>query len=121
MGSVDRNRITRKEIFPKWKSLPSWGAWIEMVWIANSFAHNPVAPLVGSVDRNEDILTAAVAVAAVAPLVGSVDRNVPAAGASMGRLVAPLVGSVDRNRAVFGALADANESLPSWGAWIEMA
>ena len=51
-GSVDRNgnmdRIRRTEN----GSLPSRGAWIEIVCIGNALGTVRVAPLTGSVDRN---------------------------------------------------------------------
>ena len=58
----------------------------------------PVAPLTGSVDRNDRQSLRSLLNSAVAPLTGSVDRNEGVAGdiADVVR-VAPLTGSVDRN------------------------
>ena len=51
-GSVDRNqRLTLKRIFP-FTSLPSRGAWIEMLMQERTNSILAVAPLTGSVDRN---------------------------------------------------------------------
>ena len=79
-------------------SLPSRGAWIEMLPLAGRGCTRAVAPLAGSVDRNS------------LPFVGS--RSLP---------VAPLAGSVDRN--IFGDFIEAliYKSLPSRGAWIEIS
>ena len=56
----------------------------------------------------------------VAPLTGSVDRNQQADGQDRLPSVAPLTGSVDRNslKILFPAVHDG--SLPSRGAWIEI-
>ena len=57
----------------------------------------------------------------VAPLAGSVDRNNVCADrhAGLGG-VAPLAGSVDRNVSVSVAALKLRMSLPSRGAWIEI-
>ena len=57
-----------------------------------------VAPLAGSVDRNEDDTAEAVYFVNVAPLAGSVDRNLNYQALDTSMEVAPLAGSVDRNR-----------------------
>ena len=80
------------------RSLPSRGAWIEIIpWAA------------------------AVPALTVAPLAGSVDRNRPAAARPAHPDVAPLAGSVDRNVTGQGKVAEPRVSLPSRGAWIEIA
>ena len=57
----------------------------------------------------------------VAPLAGSVDRNDLGGQTDMIlRRVAPLAGSVDRNTPPRIASAKAAMSLPSRGAWIEI-
>ena len=80
-----------------------------------------VAPLAGSVDRNVEDVSIHPRLLAVAPLAGSVDRN----GASMPQNrsagVAPLAGSVDRNDALENGGRMPQTSLPSRGAWIEIA
>ena len=74
-GSVDRNLTDTVTQQPFGTSLPSRGAWIEIVCFLKGAQHEYVAPLTGSVDRNLlrdgilDILDR------VAPLTGSVDRN----------------------------------------------
>ena len=58
----------------------------------------------------------------VAPLAGSVDRNGAVHGCLAGHLrVAPLAGSVDRNLVVEQRGRHKVTSLPSRGAWIEIA
>ena len=64
------------------------------VWRARGSA---VAPLAGSVDRNETMLTRFLKMQ-VAPLAGSVDRNTKMKVSPVSYSVAPLAGSVDRNR-----------------------
>ena len=57
----------------------------------------------------------------VAPLAGSVDRNQhPLDYYNQGKRVAPLAGSVDRNTNMIVYLWEKEKSLPSRGAWIEM-
>ena len=64
---------------------------------------------------------AAAARPSVAPLAGSVDRNVLVLGyPAPGKAVAPLAGSVDRNLEKAKAEIEAQGSLPSRGAWIEI-
>ena len=58
-------------------SLPSRGAWIEMISDYTRYDLESVAPLAGSVDRNECKLTYPIDGQHVAPLAGSVDRNNP--------------------------------------------
>ena len=103
-------------------SLPSRGAWIEILHPAVSApAGRRVAPLAGSVDRN-GAKTDCGALPLVAPLAGSVDRNADGQVLCAGPLVAPLAGSVDRNRKWFGWPSKLDSaSLPSRGAWIEIA
>ena len=101
-------------------SLPSRGAWIEMsTSMAWSLKGTRVAPLTGSVDRNQmgpvlrvgvdaslpsrgawiEITARCASAAAswVAPLAGSVDRNQQSRAGLADFQVAPLAGSVDRN------------------------
>ena len=55
-------------------SLPSRGAWIEISSSGRSWSSSSVAPLAGSVDRNQQY-NGFVVLTVVAPLAGSVDRN----------------------------------------------
>ena len=55
-------------------SLPSRGAWIEIVPCRVYRSSDRVAPLAGSVDRNRHKLPTTIRLG-VAPLAGSVDRN----------------------------------------------
>ena len=133
IGSVDRNG-----------SLPSRGAWIEIIPLAAAAPVLIVAPLAGSVDRNKEIGVNLMRGLAVAPLAGSVDRNMlhgrctvafnwslPSRGAWIEMTlpttpsaspppVAPLAGSVDRNCQRIGQKRIRRRSLPSRGAWIEI-
>ena len=126
------------------QSLPSRGAWIEIMVASAIFSPIKVAPLAGSVDRNFSWRRTLTLPSAVAPLAGSVDRNAlvevvdpyiqhvaPLAG-SVDRnpslppgdtqisWVAPLAGSVDRNILHKRKLIPIDPSLPSRGAWIEI-
>ena len=56
-------------------SLPSRGAWIEILTMACSMFLPIVAPLAGSVDRNNKRRVLKIRTNHVAPLAGSVDRN----------------------------------------------
>ena len=56
----------------------------------------------------------------VAPLAGSVDRNDANDKNRVHLVVAPLAGSVDRNGDDLAVGGDLLESLPSRGAWIEI-
>ena len=58
-----------------------------------------VAPLAGSVDRNDKEKQRFLEVEPVAPLAGSVDRNDGSGTMPLAAEVAPLAGSVDRNLA----------------------
>ena len=89
-------------------SLPSRGAWIEIMKHTTSCRANAVAPLAGSVDRNSMGGGKSHGGGGVAPLAGSVDRNAPKImfNGKFGG-VAPLAGSVDRNAAIAGGLATA--------------
>ena len=69
-----------------------------MFWRSSSWPVSAVAPLAGSVDRNQAFMQQMRGQDPVAPLAGSVDRN-----AGMDKDVTEVVGS-----------------LPSRGAWIEM-
>ena len=80
------------------RSLPSRGAWIEINVFGGIRIPQKVAPLAGSVDRNVLVL------------------GYPAPG----KAVAPLAGSVDRNLEKAKAEIEAQGSLPSRGAWIEI-
>ena len=53
-GSVDRNLNISSETSFSLTSLPSRGAWIEIVTSFRRVEARPVAPLAGSVDRNMD-------------------------------------------------------------------
>ena len=75
-GSVDRNGGTRDGLYPLTLSLPSRGAWIEIVYRVPPRASASVAPLAGSVDRNGKPVHINSGYR-VAPLAGSVDRNIP--------------------------------------------
>ena len=77
-------------------SLPSRGAWIEMVCLSHPQLDCTVAPLAGSVDRN-CVVAKKEGQGSVAPLAGSVDRNTDAYETAVAYVVAPLAGSVDRN------------------------
>ena len=56
----------------------------------------------------------------VAPLAGSVDRNQQFVDAVKEDAVAPLAGSVDRNHFPALPVIEVTGSLPSRGAWIEI-
>ena len=71
-------------------SLPSRGAWIEMNWACVRSASARVAPLAGSVDRNN----------IPAQKDELLERRSPRG--ERGWNVAPLAGSVDRNQQVGG-------------------
>ena len=103
-------------------SLPSRGAWIEIAARCRSRPAGCVAPLAGSVDRNDAVPGAVLGDGPVAPLAGSVDRNGRIrTGAAQPGLVAPLAGSVDRNDETPNQAQMLQAvSLPSRGAWIEM-
>ena len=73
-GSVDRNRQDVEAKPVKNASLPSRGAWIEIMLDLGPQWLDRVAPLAGSVDRNQHAGIEADA-PRVAPLAGSVDRN----------------------------------------------
>ena len=96
-GSVDRNSERSKLILGGKKSLPTRGAWIEI--------------LSGS-QRDFDEY--------VAPHAGSVDRNAVHHDAVGGKLVAPHAGSVDRNCSATASGKWTMGSLPTRGAWIEI-
>ena len=102
-------------------SLPSRGAWIEMFGKPSGSVPPLVAPLTGSVDRNDFGIPKGQDGADVAPLAGSVDRNGELLGKIGGaRLVALLAGSVDRNQFCSTLAFQTIKSLPSRGAWIEI-
>ena len=82
--------------------------------------HVDVAPLAGSVDRNQYMAKEKTEAECVAPLAGSVDRNKKLCRVSVTSDVAPLAGSVDRNNKDEGTISLLEESLPSRGAWIEI-
>ena len=81
------------------QSLPTRGAWIEMMTPCAVAPVVPVAPHAGSVDRNTSCGRWHIQSATVAPHAGSVDRN-----AVLNQQVAAIV-----------------KSLPTRGAWIEIA
>ena len=120
-GSVDRNGIKCATIRAWNRSLPSRGAWIEMRHCQSKSSRSSVAPLTGSVDRNSGKFGGGVKEWLVAPLTGSVDRNKVRLVSARPGLVAPLTGSVDRNFFCSTCAAGPAGSLPSRGAWIEMA
>ena len=67
-----------KSIFDVCWILPSLllrGAWIEICFFVASFIGECVAPLAGSVDRNQFMAKEKAEAECVAPLAGSVDRN----------------------------------------------
>ena len=96
-GSVDRNLPLIRTSQKFRESLPSRGAWIEILAYEYKLTDAVVAPLAGSVDRNS------CAVNLIASAIGSLPSRGawieicgrrPYAGR---RYVAPLAGSVDRN------------------------
>ena len=114
--------VARITVYSEPKSLPSRGAWIEITVYPPSPSGLRVAPLAGSVDRNMVGL----------PLASACLRSLPSRGAwieifavlrmnSRVNAVAPLAGSVDRNSMMVGMLSASPWSLPSRGAWIEIA
>ena len=119
-GSVDRNSLHRKNIRVPLRSLPSRGAWIEILRGKAAQAVQLVAPLAGSVDRNGGIYIDPTFERNVAPLAGSVDRN-PTGTSRPGGAAASLP---SRGAWIEIALCDASNlvpgSLPSRGAWIEI-
>ena len=96
-GSVDRNANTIIPAATSAPSLPSRGAWIEMLQRTPVKLNRPVAPLAGSVDRNFE----------GRGITGKSLESLPSRGAWIEILffrllggfspVAPLAGSVDRN------------------------
>ena len=84
-------------------SLPSRGAWIEMVLFAARLMRSSVAPLTGSVDRNIGATRWCKGAGTSLPSRGAWIEIRRADGPLPLWAVAPLTGSVDRNR--FG-LAD---------------
>ena len=125
-------------------SLPSRGAWIEICALLSIFFQClAVAPLAGSVDRNNEgnapLLIAPrslpsrgawIEIQYFFPMPGLLLMSLPSRGAWIEiylaslylftQLVAPLAGSVDRN--AFNGLHTLynGQSLPSRGAWIEI-
>ena len=74
-GSVDRNPVSQQQIVFSDESLPSRGAWIEIMCTRSRAYPAEVAPLTGSVDRNLIWGAFGGGWGNVAPLTGSVDRN----------------------------------------------
>ena len=72
---MDRNTVFPDPARCTAASLPSRGAWIEMQPAILQGRTAAVAPLVGSVDRNNKYTGVVLEIDKVAPLVGSVDRN----------------------------------------------
>ena len=71
-------------------------------------------------DRNQALEEQEI-MADVAPLAGSVDRNEALPVEIKQKFgVAPLAGSVDRNLSTSTRLSNNQQSLPSRGAWIEI-
>ena len=98
-GSVDRNipGLTKKS--GNDGSLPTRGAWIEIRERGHNAFSCDVAPHAGSVDRN----------------------TLHPSSVLYGQAVAPHAGSVDRNLLWLPPLPHWLLSLPTRGAWIEMA
>ena len=119
-GSVDRNVIAVAQLFGLDMSLPSRGAWIEII-IFRKIAHSSfsVAPLTGSVDRNSRKMWKSCPATSL-PSRGAWIEMVQRHSLSMRPTVAPLTGSVDRNLCPETSYLSPTRSLPSRGAWIEM-
>ena len=97
-GSVDRNNKYVKLVEQSTASLPSRGAWIEMVLFAARLMRSRSLPSRGAW------------------------IEMPVALRPPGeRPVAPLAGSVDRNPYEVRVLLGEKKSLPSRGAWIEIS
>ena len=79
-------------------SLPSRGAWIEILWMM--------------VMRPSSLPSL--------PSRGAWIEIIKRDAYRLGMTVAPLAGSVDRNSASFSSLSEVRASLPSRGAWIEI-
>ena len=102
------------------KSLPSRGAWIEMLTCTVlEEVSIPSLPSRGAWIEMTARRTAG-SCRLVAPLAGSVDRNHAGPRSPVAGPVAPLAGSVDRNKTSVTLQAVASVSLPSRGAWIEI-
>ena len=99
MGSEFRNIYSRQYHNAISRSLPAWGARIEIPQLQRPLQPPPVAPRMGSEDRNDAYVTSAEDELRVAPRMGSEDRNLYS---KLGRRYN-------------------DESLPAWGARIEMA
>ena len=101
-------------------SLPAWGAWIEISLVQVLEAARKVAPRMGSVDWNKELISAPNE-EEVAPRMGSVDWNtyifrvvvVPDSRSPHGERGLKLLPS--------DFSADVWLSLPAWGAWIEIS
>lgn len=63
---------------------------------------------------------AAFVVSVVAPRMGSEDRNTIPLSPPPRILAAPRMGSVDRSMTYDDLTQEASESLPAWGAWVEV-
>ncbi len=100
------------------RSLPAWGAWIEISASTLKFFSRIVAPRMGSVDWNLRMSMCAFAWA-FAPRMGSVDWNRHSHAPSHCLALAPRMGSVDWNY-MQTLMGDITDSLPAWGAWIEI-
>ena len=144
-GSVDRNFFSSSVGSCRFVSLPTRGAWIEILDGSRTARRAlTVAPHAGSVDRNLSTLPRKAVKTRVAPHAGSVDRNsctwrlcfarvesLPTRGAwieimkcqvkKYSGLVAPHAGSVDRNVNLRVMDGSKSSSLPTRGAWIEIA
>ena len=97
-GSVDRNSVGIEDATELLESLPSRGAWIEMMMPQTSPRSCRVAPLAGSVDRNKlaDWAEGHVPRPSL-PSRGAWIEMASMASQSCILTVAPLAGSVDRN------------------------
>ena len=101
-------------------SLPSRGAWIEMLlWVLVAMAAASLPSRGAWIEIGVCLRPGGQYL--VAPLAGSVDRNRSASRrCRIWQGVAPLAGSVDRNQNYKGEAAVPFGSLPSRGAWIEI-
>ena len=101
-------------------SLPSRGAWIEIVFSSLDFSSKGSLPSRGAWIEIYYDLTLKEWRDYVAPLAGSVDRNNKEKQRFLEvEPVAPLAGSVDRNPQ-YPNNGEPYKSLPSRGAWIEI-
>lgn len=86
---------------------------------AAAFVVSVVAPRMGSEDRNTIPLSPPPRILA-APRMGSEDRNSVGYNTHIVSSAAPRMGSVDRSMTYDDLTQEASESLPAWGAWVEV-